>query len=395
MMSTFNLLDPEYRADPYPFYARMREEGLSRIEPGGHFVASRYADLLAIFRNPELFSSRGFASAWEPDWLRPNPCANSLHSMDPPEHTKMRNLVSAAFMPRMIERMVPFVQEISEAAVSNFGEDGVAEVVGEVGMPVSAGTIGHFLALDPALHPRLKVWSDAMMSIKPVPKSAEHAAHVRTCVDEMARYLLSLIEERRRKPGDDMVSLLVQAEVDGQRLTDKELVPFLAVLIIGALDNTSNLIANSLLFLTERHDIHDQLRADPGRMPKFVDEILRFWPTAHSVLRSVRRDTEIAGHKVPAGSTVLLMMAAANRDERQFPSPDVFDMSRDSRGGLTFGHGIHVCIGLSLAKLEAKIALNEALRRFRRFERVDPTITWNHTYLVRAPVALRLRGDPA
>lgn len=392
MGSTFNLLDPEYTANPYPYYARMREEGLSRIEPGGHHVASRYVDVAAALRNPAVFSSAGFASAWEPEWLRPNPCANSMHSMDPPEHTKMRNLVSAAFLPRMIELTAPLVQSVVESAVQRFAERGEAEIVNDIGMPVTAGTIGHFLRLDPSLHPKLKGWSDAMMSIKPVPKSPEHAKHVRAMVDEMTMYLRSLIEERRREPGDDMVTTLVRAEIDGQRLTDKELIPFLAVLIIGSMDNTSNLIANAMLHLTEDPELLDRIRADPSLVPRFVDEVLRYSPTAHSLLRSVKIDTEIAGQMVPARSTVLLMIAAANRDEHQFPNPDVFDIDRDSRGSLAFGVGPHFCIGAGLARMEARLALTEIVRRFRRFERVGPPAPWNHTYLVRVMTSLRLRG---
>ncbi|WAS91745.1 cytochrome P450 [Nannocystis punicea] len=395
MSSTFNLLSPDYQADPFPFYARMREEGISRIEPGGRYAVSRYADVLAVLRNTEVFSSGGFASAWEPDWLRPNPCAYSLHSMDPPEHTKMRNLVSAAFLPRTIERTAPLVQGVAEAAARRFLERGEAEIVNDIGLPVTAGTIGHYLRLDPALHPKLRGWSEAMMSIRPVPRSHEHASHVRAAVDEMAAYLRTLIEARRRAPQDDMVSLLVQAEVDGQRLTDAEIVPFLAVLIVGAMDTTTGLMTNAMLHLTERADLLDRLRADPSLVPRFLDEVLRFSPPAHSMARSVKRDTEIAGQKVPAGAVVMAMLAAANRDERQFSNPDVFDIDRSDRGSVAFGHGIHSCIGMALAKMEVRITLGELLPRFRHFDRVGPPAPWNHTYLVRTMTSLRLRGAPA
>jgi cytochrome P450 len=392
MLTTFQLLAPDYQADPYPSYARMREEGLSLIQPSGNLAVSRYSDVLAALRNPSLFSNAGFSTAWEPEWFKSNPCAHSMHSLDPPDHTKMRNLVNTAFLPPVIERTAPIVQASVDAAVGAFAERGEAEIVSEIALPVTAGTIGHFLNLDPALHGRFKGWSDAMMSIKPVPKSPEHAEQVRTQVHEMAQFMRSLVEKRRCEPGDDMASLLVQAEIDGQRLTERQLVPFLSTLLIGGLDTTTNLITNSMRILAERQDILDRLRADPSVVPRFVDEMLRFDPPTHGLLRLVKGDTEIVGQPVPAGAIVILMIASANRDPSQFPNPDVLDIDRDTRGLLAFGQGAHFCIGMGLAKLETRLVLTEMVRRFRRFERVDPTLTWNHTLVVRGITKLPLRG---
>jgi hypothetical protein len=395
MISTYQLLAQEFQANPFPFYARMRAEGLSRIEPGAFLAMSRYSDVAAALRNTAVFSSAGFSRAWEPEWLGPNPCAHSMHSLDPPEHTRMRNLVNPAFLPAVIERTAPFVQSLAESSVGRFASRGEAEIVSEVALPVTAGMIGSFLRLDPALHGKFKGWSDAMLSITPQPRSPEHAEYVRASIHEEAGYFRTLIEERRRAPGDDMVSLLVHAKIDGERLTDKELVSFLSLLLVGGMETAANMITKSMVMLTEREDILDRLRADLSLVPRFVDEMLRYDPSVHSLFRSLKKDTVIAGTEVPAGSTVLLLIGSANHDESQFPNPDVFDMDRDHRGSLAFGLGPHFCIGMSLAKLEARLTLTEILRRFRRFEHLEPTIAWNHTMTVRKVDRLRLRGIPA
>lgn len=394
MMSTFHLSSPEFQSDPFPFYARMRVEGLSRIEPGGYLAVSRHSDVVSALRNTAVFSSAGFSTAWEPAWLGANPCAHSMHSLDPPEHTRMRNLVNTAFLPAVLEQVSPLVQGLVGSAVSMFVQRREAEIVAEVAIPVTAGTIGHFLKLDPTLHAKFKGWSDAMLSITPVPKSPEHAKHVRVSVDEMASYMRSLIDERRRDPGDDMVSLLVQAEVSGQRLTDKELVPLLALLLIGGLETSANVVTKSMLMLTDRPELLDRLRADLSLVPRFVDEMVRYDPPVHSLVRSVTSDTEIAGQKIPAGSRVLLIIAAANRDGHQFPDPEEFDMTRDHRGSLSFGHGAHFCIGMGLGKLEMRLLLTELVRRFQRFEHLEPSVSFNHTTTVRGLKKLLIRGIP-
>jgi cytochrome P450 len=392
MHPPFHLLDPDYQTNPFPYYARMREEGLSRLEPGGFLAVSRYTDVVAIFRNPEVFAASGLRKSLEPPWLGPHPCTKTMHSLDPPEHTKMRNLVNTAFMPSVIERTTPFVQSLVDSVVNGFAARGETEFVAEVATPITAGTIGHFLMLDPALHAKCKAWADAYLSITPLPRSPEHETTVRTALDEMERYFTSVLEKQRSAPGDDMVSALVQAEVDGQRLSHEELIGFMAMLLVGGLETSANLLSRSMIMLVERPDLLDRLRADPGLVPAFVNEMLRYDPSSHGMPRFVKSDTEIAGQKVPAGTTVVLMLAAANRDPQQFPSPDVFDMDRDPRGALSFGHGIHFCIGMGLVKLQLRLALTRLVRCFRRFELVEPTIKWTHTVIVRGPATLKLRG---
>lgn len=394
-MRSFNLDAPDYQADPFPHYARMREEGLSRLEPTNFLAVSRYADVVAVFKAPSVFAASGLRRSLEPPWLGPHPCTKTMHSLDPPEHTKMRNLVNTAFVPSVLDRVAPFVQGLVTSVADDLAARGEAEIVSDVATPVTAGTIGHFMKLDPAVHAKCKGWSDAYLSITHVPKGPEHETAVRTALDEMQRYFTALIEERRRAPGDDLVSLLVRAEIDHERLSEADLIGFLSLLLIAGLESTTNFVARSMMMLADRPDLMDELRADPALVASFVDELLRYDPPAHGIPRFVKSDTKIAGQDVPAGATVLLMLASANRDERQFQDPDVFDMRRDGKGNLAFGYGIHFCIGMGLAKLEARLTIAEMVRRFKRFEHVDPVVDWHHTFTVRGPKRLRLRGVPA
>ncbi|WAS91742.1 cytochrome P450 [Nannocystis punicea] len=392
MLSSFNFDTPDYKADPFPYYARMREEGLSRLEPGGFLAVSRYADVVAILRDPEVFKASGLRRSLEPAWLGPHPCTKTMHSLDPPEHTKMRGLVNTAFTPSVLERTAPFLRTLVDSVVGSFATRGEVEFVADVATPLTAGAIGHFLGLDPGLHAKCKEWSDGYLSITPSPRSPEHEATVRKALDEMQRYFTSVIEERRRSPGEDLVSGLARAEIDGERLTERELIGFLAMLLVGGMETTANLLSRSMLMLAQRPDLLDRLRADPALVPAFINELLRYDPSSHGMPRYVARDTEIAGHAVSAGTSVVLMLASANRDPLQFPEPDVFDLARDTRGMVSFGQGIHFCLGMALTKLQARLALGELCARFRRFELVEPTLEWTHTVIVRGPTRLRLRG---
>ncbi len=391
MSTIFQFFDPDYQANPFPTYARMRDEAVSRIEPGGFFAISRHADVLAALKNHAVYSSTGFVQAFEPPWVGYNPGAHTMLSLDPPEHTRLRSLVNRAFVQSVLERTGPFIQGLVDAAVNSLANRGEAEFISEIAAPVTAGTMGHFLTLDPALHAKFKEWSDVLASVTPTPMSPEHEERVHHAINELTQYLTAVIEERRRNPGEDMVSLLVTAEVNGERLSTKDVVAFLVLLLVAGLETTVHLIAKSLIMFGDRPDLVDRLRDDESQLPRFIDEMLRYDPPTHSLFRFVMADTEVGGEKIPAGSVVMLMLGAANRDETRFPRADEFNIDRDTQGSIAFGYGPHACIGMALARLEAKLTLSALLRHFRRFERLEKAITWNHTFTVRGPATLRMR----
>jgi cytochrome P450 len=204
-------------------------------------------------------------------------------------------------------------------------------------------------------------------------------------------YLREVIAVRRGAPADDAVSDLLRAEVDGQSLTDTELVNFLVVLLLGGLETTTHLLGNALLYLSAHPELMARLHAEPALVPKFVEEILRYDGPSQSLPRMTTEETTLAGVTLPRGAMVLALVGSANRDERLYPAPDSFDLERGSQGGLQFGHGIHFCIGAALARMEARLALEAIVTRYARVTRPAGEITYNRTLTVRGPVALPLR----
>jgi cytochrome P450 len=387
----FQFFDPSFQADPFRTYAEMRREApVAAFDPIGFVTVARHADVVAVLRLPQQFSSEGFRPAFEPPWVGVNPGARGMLVMDPPNHTKLRNLVSRAFGASFQERAEPFIRARAERAADAIAARGRVEVVDEVSVPMTAGVLGDVLTLDPAVHAELKRWSDDMASVTPVPESPEHEARVKRSIAEMTGYLTALIDERRRAPGDDLVSTLVAAEVDGQQLTDDELVAFLFLLIVAGLETTANLIAKSLIVIADRPALAARLHADPALVPAFIEEMLRFDPPTHGLFRVTTSDVEIAGTPVAAHTPLMVLLASANRDERVHPNGDAFDLDRVQEQSVAFGHGPHFCIGAGLARLETKLTLEALVRRFSRFDHAGGPIAWRHTLTVRAPAAVPL-----
>ena len=200
-----------------------------------------------------------------------------------------------------------------------------------------------------------------------------------------------VVAARRRAPADDTVSDLIRAEVDGQSLSDREIVALLVTLLLGGLETTTHFLGNALLFLAEHPEEMARLSADPALVPKFIEEMLRYDGPSQSMPRLATEDVAVAGVMIPRGALVLALVGSANRDERQYPDPDRFDVHRGSQGGLQFGHGIHFCVGAALARLEARAAIEALVARFRRVERAPGAIAYNRTLAVRGPITLPLR----
>lgn len=390
MEERLDVLSPSFRADPYPFYAEMRRSWpVCRVEPGGMWAVSRWEDVLAVLKNPGVFSSQGFKAAWEPAWVGRNPLAHSMLALDPPAHTRLRGLVTRAFGASTTSRLAPKVERLADALAD--------ELVGEVDFveafaaPLPAFVIGEILGLDPALHVHFKRWADDILSVAPEPRSEEHAARVRTTIAELSGYLREVVATRRREPTDDTVSELLRAEVDGQTLTEAELVDFLVMLLLGGLETTTHLLGSTMMLLAQQPALFERLGAEPSLAAPFVEEMLRYDGPSHSLPRITTADVTLAGVTIPAGSLVLALVGSANRDERRYVDPDRFDVDRGSQGGLQFGHGIHFCIGALLARMEARVAVEVLARRFRRVELGAGEIRYNRTLTVRGPVELPLR----
>ncbi|HEX6287812.1 MAG TPA: cytochrome P450 [Herpetosiphonaceae bacterium] len=391
-MEPINLFAPEFIADPYPFYAKMREQRpVAPVEPGGFWGISRYADVDAVLKSPDRFSSAGFDLAFEPEWLGHNPGAHTMLSKDPPAHTKYRNLLNRAFLPSVMTRIEPSVRALVERLADRLADGREVEFVSEFATPLTAGALGQFLALDPNLYPQFKRWSDSLASVSPVPHSPEHAEDVRRTVAELESYFGSVIDERSAAPGEDIISLLTQATIDGESLTRDDLIAFMFLLVVAGIETTVHLLSKSLLMLSRQPDVLERVRADAALIPRFIEEMLRYDPPTHNLYRQATRDVEVAGVRIPAGTFVMVMLASANRDPDQFPNPDMFDLDRRNHGHVAFGHGPHFCLGAALARLESRLALECLLSRFDGFTITTSDIPWHQTLTVRGPARLPIR----
>ncbi|WNG51642.1 cytochrome P450 [Archangium minus] len=390
-----NILAPEFRADPHPRYAELRRNTpVVQVEPAGFWAISRYEDVAFVIKNSQLFSSQGFKAAWQPPWVGYNPLANSMLTMDGVGHTRLRTLVSRAFNASALTRLEARIRKLASRLVDALAEKGEADFVSQFAMPLPAFVIGELLGLDVSLHHRFKDWSDDITSVTPEPRNPEHAQRTLNVIADSTRYISEVIEARRRSPADDMVSDLIRAEVEGQSLTDREIIDFLVLLLIAGLETTVHLLANSLLFLSERPEEQARLRAQPTLVPGFIEEMLRYEAPVQAVLRVVTSDVTLSGVKIPQGDVVLALIASANRDERHYTEPDRFDLQR-GQPGLSFGYGVHYCIGAQLARMEARCGLEALLSRFSGFERIPAELTWGQAITVRGPQRLPLRFIPA
>jgi cytochrome P450 len=396
MTPIVDLLSPEIRADPFPTYARMRELWpVCQIQPGGFWAVSRYDDVSLVLKDFRLFSSTGFQQMLEPPWVLCNPMAHSMLAMDPPAHTRLRKLVTQAFSASALARVTPLIGALAEQFTNAIAERGEDDFVAGFASPLPAHVICHFLGLDPALSTTFKRWVDDLAGITPMPLSDAHARSVLTTLKEMQAHFVQILALRRNNPGADLVSQLLQAEVEGASLSQNELIAFLVLLLAGGIDTTAHLLSKTMIVLTDRPDLHERLRDDPELIPAFINELIRYEPPVHAVFRQATQDVEIAGTTIPRGSFVIALVASANRDPARFPAPDTFDLERTGPQGLAFGAGPHVCIGSLLARLEGKSALTALLQRFVRFERVHKDIDWHHTLLIRGPASLPLRFTAA
>lgn len=341
-------------------------------EATGMWEVHGYPEILRALSDPATFSShtqrlvpeaRGFSEG-------------NLTQLDPPDHQKLRKLVSHAFTPKVVADLEPRIAEITVELMDQMQDR--AELVADLAYPLPVIVIAELLGVPAGDRDKFKRWVDGMfnstnkVSIKDrSPEDEAYFASAMEQVGELANYLTEHVRERRAKPREDLLSKLVEAEVDGVRLTDAEITNFGMVLLVAGHITTTMLLGNALLCLDAHPDQCAMVRADRSRVPAAIEESLRFLSPFAAVSRVTTEETELGGVRIPADQMLLLWIAAANRDPRQFADPNVFDVTRDPNPQLGFGRGIHFCLGAPLARLEGKVALNLLLDRFPRL-RTDP-----------------------
>ncbi|WP_224367923.1 cytochrome P450 [Hyalangium versicolor] len=359
------------------------------------WAITRYEDCLTALKDTQRFSSEVYG-ATIPSFLSDVPMGHailgkSMVSMDPPAHTKLRSLVSRAFGGPSMSRIEARIRSLSEELATNVARKGEVEFISEFALPLPAFVIGDLLGLDRSLHTHFKRWMDDVISAMSGVHTPETVGGIRESFREMERYMSEVLEARRREPRDDMVSELIRAEVDGKALNDQELLAFCGLLLLAGLETTVHLLGNTMITLSSRPEVFQRVRAQPARIPQLIEEVLRFEPSVHGVFRRAQTDIALSGATIPKGAMVYLMLAAAGRDPHQFPEPDRFDIDREKSGGLTFGYGVHFCLGAALARMEARLGLEALFSKVSGLRTLDATqVEWNHALHVRGPVQLPL-----
>jgi cytochrome P450 len=360
-----DLFSDDARRNPYPLYAQLRATRPVLHEPrSGLWMVFDYAGVRRMLTDVDSFSSRH-----GPDWMI---------FQDPPRHTKLRALVSRAFTPRSVaaleSRIAAIARDLRDRAIAR--GDGAMDLATEFAVPLPITVIAEMLGIPPDDRPRFVRWNDVILRMSYTIGNAtpdakrEAIADFMVTTPEMGEYLRALLEQRRAAPRDDLLSRLVQAELEGERLTHEEILGFFQLLLLAGSETTTNLINLAILCFIEHPDQLARVRARPADLlPSAIEEVLRYRSPLQWMYRLARRDVEMHGQVIPAGKLTLAMIGSANRDPAQFPEPDRFDVTRDPNPHLAFGHGNHFCLGAPLARLEGRIALTELLGRLDNIER--------------------------
>ena len=355
-----NLFNDEMRRNPYPMYDQFRAMSPMHVPQADLWLALDYEAVKRMLHDQEAFSSsvggtRGLAFEW-------------LLFMDPPRHTKLRAIISRAFTPRSIANLEPRIRELARGLVEAALAKRDIDLEAEVAAPLPIMVISEMLGLPASDWKRVERWSHAIMSLGStiIGSAEESQAASETFLradSEMRDYLATLVAERNASPRDDLLTRLVQAEVDGEHLSADELVRFFELLLAAGAETTTNLIDNTVVCLLDHPEQYARLRAEPALLPTALEEVLRFRSPAQAMFRATKREVELNGKTIPAGKMVLAMLGAANRDPQQFADAATFDIARDPNPHLAFGHGIHFCLGAALSRLEARVVFEELLPR--------------------------------
>jgi cytochrome P450 len=388
-----DLFSPDALADPYPAYRAMRERGRVQQTAAGHWFVTGYAEVSALLTDQRFGEAAGRGGRIRlsrsrregPQQLLGR--VDTMLSVDPPEHTRLRRLVSKAFTPRSLQKMRPRVQQIVDELLDGLDGRPEFDLVAELAWPLPVIVIAEMLGIAREDRERFKRWSDAMVATLGGDYGALDEA--RRSNEELVEYVSGVIAARRKDPRDDLIGRLVAAEERGERLTEDEMLGTVALLLVAGNETTTHLIANGMLALFHNPDQLERLRADPSLLPSAVDEILRYTGPVHTTRRTAKVDVSLAGHEIKRGETVVGVLAAANRDPDKFPDPDVLDVARNPTDHVAFGDGIHFCLGASLARMEGQVAIGTLLRRFPNFTLVlEPE--WNGTFAIRGLKSLQV-----
>ena len=393
----FDPYDYAFQEDPYPTYAALREHApLHHNEEHDFWALSRHADIVAALRDESTYSNAmGVSldpSAWGPHAHR----TMSFLAMDPPRQTRLRSLVSRGFTPRRVAELEPQILRITRTHLDRALEQGEFDWIGAFAGKLPMDVISELMGVPEADRDEIRRLADLVVhrddGVRDVPQEGMEAALY------LVGYYADMLAERRRRPADDLTSALLAADVDGDHLEDEEIIAFLFLMVVAGNETTTKLLGNAVYWGSRHPDQLAGVLTDESRVHPWIEETLRYDTSSQILARSLLRDVELHGRTAPAGSKLLLLLGSGNRDERVFGEPDTYDLDRDPAELsqlVSFGGGRHFCLGANLARLEARVALTELVRRVRSIEVDRDAATRVHSVNVRGfatlPVTMEVR----
>lgn len=364
--ATYDLKSIEFISNPYPTYRKLRENGpVNYIEEEDAYFILDYGGCAALLS--DLNFGKKFQRTYEKmtgvseqitvSYDPKNPVRDMLF-LDPPDHTRLRNLVSKAFTPRSVESIRPFVRSLAERFTRNASNDRIFDIMSEYAGPIPAYTIAKMLGVPQDDMGKFKKWSDSIALSLDATRSKEEYEEARIAGENLFKYVSQLIDVKRNSPEDDLLSSLIEAEESGDKLTNQELIKMVSLLLVAGHETTTNLIGNGFLALLRNPDQMSMLKDDRTLLKNAVEEFLRYDPPVQQVARAVYSESFLSGYRISPNSKVSAVIGAANRDPEIFEDPDKLDITRKKNNHLSFSKGIHFCIGSPLARLEGEIAFD-------------------------------------
>jgi len=393
---SFNIWDPEFRANPYPHYGALLAgpPPVITVGPMTFALVARYADVTAGLRDHEHMSSVGPPPPPQAYQGRFSGARNMLGS-DPPQHSRLRKMVSRDFTPRRIREMEPRIRTIAKELLDKVEAKGDFDLMADLANVLPVTVIAEMLGVPAELHATFKHWSDTLVGGENNVPGAPPPPKVVHVVDELGDYFTAEIEKRRVNPGPDLVSALVAAHDEGDAMSAADLLSFVTLLLIAGNETTTNLIGNGTLALGRNPEQFDALKRNPATLPRAIEEMLRYDGPVQATVRFTNQPVHLGGTELPAKAFALMIVAAANRDPVQFKNPEKFDITREPNDHVAFGEGIHFCIGAALARMEATVAFEAMLTRFPRLRLKDPETkpVYKGSYFLRGLETLPLAID--
>ena len=381
------LTSEAFNQNPYPLYHQLRRDApVYWSDAWGCWLLTRYDDITWTLQDYQTFTSLGRLTASmelpEPLWEKVEPLvrhySQGLINVDPPDHSRMRKLVHLAFTPRAIRKMRAAIEAIVERLIDEQIERGHMDVIWDFSYPLPVTVIAEMMGIPVEDHPKFKRWSREIVGFMATPKpSATVLLNSQDALLSMQQYFRDIYAQRRRQPEDDLITALVLAELEGDKLTEEEMVSSCVTILIGGHETTTYLIANGMYALLQHPDQMGLLRGNPALGASATEEFLRYEGPFQRNRRIATRDVEIGGMAIEQGQLIMQFLGAANRDPAQFPNPDALDIRRAPNKHLAFGYGPHFCVGAPLGRLEASTAIRALLQRLRGIRLARENLQWN------------------